>query len=701
MSLIVREPDDCSFRIGNGSLGSTKLVRMYTKGADSIILKRIAAGQSAEAKRIEEMADAFAAEGLRTLVMGYRDLEEDYFLEWLDRLATVNTTLLGSEREDAILSLEDELEQELLLLGCTGIEDKLQENVPETLIRLRLAGIKLWVLTGDKQGTAINIALSCGILDESYEVSIINETAEDDVSAQIEKTIGTWRARFLLHQEAEMIQSNENSTTDANDFARIEGRSKFALVIDGYTLTFALSEPIRNRLMVLSRMASSVILCRVSPKQKREVVEMVREYESSKITLAIGDGSNDVGMIQAAHVGIGVRGKEGVEAVLASDFAISRFYYLQRLLLVHGRWNLKRLVKLVLGAMYAATIIVFGDFYFGFFNKFSAFPLQDPLLYGLCSILLTPAPLLILGFWDVDFKAEYCLDFPELYRKTQSRRLMRYRRYLWWIFCAVWQEAVVFFSVYLGFGAIEFTSVSSDGKGQQISSFALVVLMLTLLVIHAHLALYIGAWNWFTALIWILSTTLFFWVALAFSSPLIASTLSPSYILAAHDTWSLAQSWFLFLVVPVLCILPTLSLRYLRRNYSPGLAQLIAEFTGKQLSRNALGLPKIEAPEHKKLPVFSKNEKSVKPTELFVYDDHGGSKTGTVRSQFQPDYSKIRKKQLKRHGSDGDLAGTATAITFAGDTPQASNEKHRRNKSDGYALLGNNRTLDELMAMDI
>jgi hypothetical protein len=92
----------------------------------------------------------------------------------------------------------------------------------------------------------------------------------------------------------------------------------------------------------------SVICCRMSPSQKGRMVMLMRRVHPNLCTLAIGDGANDVNMIQSANIGIGVRGKEGMQAVLASDYAITRFRFLLPLLLVHGHWNYRRQSKTIL-----------------------------------------------------------------------------------------------------------------------------------------------------------------------------------------------------------------------------------------------------------------------------------------------------------------------------------------------------------------
>nr|KAG5693727.1 hypothetical protein BaRGS_002110 [Batillaria attramentaria] len=218
------------------------------------------------------------------------------------------------------------IERNLVLLGATAIEDKLQDGVPETIYKMAMAGIKLWVLTGDKQETAINIGYSCQLLTQTMELIIVNEHSLDATRDE------------LVKRKA--------------DFGDALGKENdVGLIIDGESLKYALSCDCRQDFLDIALSCRAVICCRVSPLQKAELVELVKRSQKA-ITLAIGDGANDVGMIQAAHVGVGISGLEGLQAACASDYAIAQFRFLQKLLLVHGAWSYSRLTKLILYSFY-------------------------------------------------------------------------------------------------------------------------------------------------------------------------------------------------------------------------------------------------------------------------------------------------------------------------------------------------------------
>ncbi|GMS82167.1 hypothetical protein PENTCL1PPCAC_4342, partial [Pristionchus entomophagus] len=215
---------------------------------------------------------------------------------------------------------------DLLLVGATAIEDKLQEGVPETISKLKQANIKIWVLTGDKTETAINIAYSCNLLSDYMKHIVVIEVGQHDSYVS-----------GMLEEGSASCLANE--------------RDKVAIVINGDSLGFALTPRLERTLLELACACDTVICCRVTPLQKAEVVDLVKRNKKA-VTLAVGDGANDVSMIKTAHIGVGISGQEGMQAVHSSDYSIGQFKYLERLLLVHGRWLVKHFYIKILYFLY-------------------------------------------------------------------------------------------------------------------------------------------------------------------------------------------------------------------------------------------------------------------------------------------------------------------------------------------------------------
>jgi phospholipid-translocating ATPase len=317
MSAIIRMPDGT--------------IRLFCKGADSIIYKRLARGQQqALRKTTADHLEEFAREGLRTLCIAERILSEEEYVAWNETYDLAAAALV--DRDDKLEEVSSAIEQELMLLGGTAIEDRLQDGVPDTISLLARAGIKLWVLTGDKVETAINIGFSCNLLNNEMELIVFNVPADQPEAAASE--LQKYLDQFgITGSDEELIAARKDHSPPAGTHA---------LIIDGDTLRLMLEDELKQKFLLLCKRCKSVLCCRVSPAQKAAVVRMVKTGLNI-MALSIGDGANDVAMIQEADVGVGIAGEEGRQAVMSSDYAIGQFRFLSRLLLVHGRWAYRRL----------------------------------------------------------------------------------------------------------------------------------------------------------------------------------------------------------------------------------------------------------------------------------------------------------------------------------------------------------------------
>uniref|UniRef100_A0A8C1Z8P4 Phospholipid-transporting ATPase n=1 Tax=Cyprinus carpio TaxID=7962 RepID=A0A8C1Z8P4_CYPCA len=377
MSVIVRTP--------------TGKLRLYCKGADNVIFERLNEASQYKNLTVAHL-EQFATEGLRTLCFAYVDLEEGAYQEWLKEYNRVSTVL--KDRAQKLEECYELIEKNLLLLGATAIEDRLQAGVPETIATLMRADIKIWVLTGDKQETAINIGYSCKLVSHGMSLVIVNEDSLDAT-----------RATLTAH------------CSSLGDNLRKE--NELALIIDGQTLKYALSFEVRQAFLDLALSCKAVICCRVSPLQKSEIVDMVKKHVKA-ITLAIGDGANDVGMIQTAHVGVGISGNEGMQATNSSDYSIAQFSYLEKLLLVHGAWSYNRVTKCILYCFYKNVVLYIIELWFAFVNGFSGQILFERWCIGLYNVIFTALPPFTLGIVDRPCSQQNMLRFPQLYRITQN-----------------------------------------------------------------------------------------------------------------------------------------------------------------------------------------------------------------------------------------------------------------------------------------
>ena len=314
-------------------------IRCYCKGADTVILERLN-DENPHVEATLRHLEEYASEGLRTLCLAMREIPEQEFQEWYRIFDTASTTVGGNRAEELDKAAEI-IEHDFFLLGATAIEDRLQDGVPETIHTLQQANIKVWVLTGDRQETAINIGMSCKLLSEDMMLLIVNE---DSAAA----------TRDNLQKKIDAIRTQGDGTIESETLA---------LVIDGKSLTYALEKDMEKLFHDLAVMCKAVICCRVSPLQKALVVKVVKKYQKESILLAIGDGANDVSMIQAAHIGVGISGVEGLQAARSADVAIAQFRYLRKLLLVHGAWSYQRVSKTILFSFYKNIALYMTQFW--------------------------------------------------------------------------------------------------------------------------------------------------------------------------------------------------------------------------------------------------------------------------------------------------------------------------------------------------
>uniref|UniRef100_A0A672Z234 Phospholipid-transporting ATPase n=1 Tax=Sphaeramia orbicularis TaxID=375764 RepID=A0A672Z234_9TELE len=391
MSVIVRSPEG--------------RIRLYCKGADTVLLERLHPCNQELMNITSDHLNEYAADGLRTLALAYRDLSEDEWEAWSEshRCADKATDC----REDRLAAAYEEIEQDMMLLGATAIEDKLQEGVPETIAILSLANIKIWVLTGDKQETAVNIGYSCKMLtDDMTEVFIISGHTVQSVRQELRSVF--WSGHLLLHLSPSDMEGEFVSTACA---------------------------------------CKAVICCRVTPLQKAQVVELIKKHKKA-VTLAVGDGANDVSMIKSAHIGVGISGQEGIQAVLASDYSFSQFRFLQRLLLVHGRWSYLRMCRFLCYFFYKNFAFTMVHFWFGFFCGFSAQTVYDQYFITLYNIVYTSLPVLAMGIFDQDVPDQRSLEYPKLYEPGQLNLLFNKREFFICITQGIYTSVVLFFVPY-------------------------------------------------------------------------------------------------------------------------------------------------------------------------------------------------------------------------------------------------------------
>ncbi|EOY02196.1 hypothetical protein QUC31_013395 [Theobroma cacao] len=426
---------------------------LLCKGADSVMFERLAKNGRDFEEDTREHINEYADAGLRTLLLAYRELSENDYNVFNEKFTEAKNSV-SADSETLIDEVADKIERELILLGATAVEDKLQNGVPDCIDKLAQAGIKLWVLTGDKMETAINIGYACSLLRQGMKQIIINLDTPEIQS--LEKT-GQNNAITKASRKSVLEQIIQGKAQVTASSASSEA---FALIIDGKSLAYALEDDIKNIFLELAIGCASVICCRSSPKQKALVTRLVKSG-TGKTTLAIGDGANDVGMLQEADIGIGISGVEGMQAVMSSDVAIAQFRYLERLLLVHGHWCYRRISSMICYFFYKNITFGFTIFLYEAYASFSAQPAYNDWYLSLYNVFFSSIPVIAMGVFDQDVSARFCLKFPLLYQEGVQNVLFSWCRIVSWMFNGFYSAITIFF---LCSKALEHEAFNHAGK---------------------------------------------------------------------------------------------------------------------------------------------------------------------------------------------------------------------------------------------
>uniref|UniRef100_A0A8K9WUD6 Phospholipid-transporting ATPase n=1 Tax=Oncorhynchus mykiss TaxID=8022 RepID=A0A8K9WUD6_ONCMY len=498
MSVIVRNPEG--------------RIRLYCKGADTLLFERLHSSNN-HLMNITTDHLNYAGDGLRTLALAYRDLSEEQWEEWSERHRQADRAT--DCREDRLADIYEYIEQDMMLLGATAIEDKLQEGVPETIAILSLANIKIWVLTGDKQETAVNIGYSCKML-----------------------------------------------TGDMTEVFIISGNTAHALEAD-----------MEGEFVSTACVCRAVICCRVTPLQKALVVELIKKHKKA-VTLAIGDGANDVSMIKTAHIGVGISGQEGIQAVLASDYSFSQFRFLQRLLLVHGRWSYLRMCRFLCYFFYKNFAFTMVHFWFGFFCGFSAQTVYDQYFITLYNIVYTSLPVLAMGIFDQDVPEQRSLEYPKLYEPGQLNLLFNKREFFICITQGIYTSVVLFFVPYA------ILSHGTQGTGEPLAdyqTFAVTTATALVIVVSVQIALDTGYWTAINHFFVWGSVGSFFTIMLAMHSQTLFSIFPNQFHFVGSAQSTLVQPlvWLTIVLATVICIVPVLAFRFLKLDLKPQLSDTV------------------------------------------------------------------------------------------------------------------------------
>ncbi|XP_010529938.1 PREDICTED: phospholipid-transporting ATPase 1-like [Tarenaya hassleriana] len=581
MSVVIRLPNN--------------VVKVLVKGADtsmfSILAKDHERGDQLRRETQNHLIE-YSQQGLRTLVIAAKDLTVAELDQWQERYEEASTSLI--DRAAKLRQTASLVECNLNLLGATGIEDKLQDGVPEAIEALREAGIKVWVLTGDKQETAISIGLSCRLLTTDMRQIIINGHSEDDCRTLLTDA----KAKYVTRSMSEADESVKSENEIVNPYlAMVYGPKSsaiqklpyqedvmiscapLALIIDGNSLVYILEKDLEADLFDLAIACRVVLCCRVAPLQKAGIVDLIKS-RTDDMTLAIGDGANDVSMIQMADVGVGISGQEGRQAVMASDFAMGQFQFLKRLLLVHGHWNYQRVAYLVLYNFYRNAVFVLMLFWYILCTAFSTTSALTDWSSVFYSVIYTSIPTIVVGILDKDLSHRTLLKHPKLYGSGHRHEAYNMRLFWFSMIDTLWQSLALFYVPLLTYkeGAIDIWSIGS------LWTIAVVI------IVNIHLAMDIQRWVFVTHLaVWGSIVITYACMVVLDSIPVF-----PNYGTIYHLVTT-ARYWLTILLITVVGLLPRFLVKVMSQVFWPSDIQIAREVEKLDKKRRAYLRPK---PDH-------------------------------------------------------------------------------------------------------
>lgn len=474
MSIVVRD------------LSSGETVLML-KGADSIVAERTPTGSAPP--KLQSDLDAFAQAGLRTLLVAKRALsqsEADAFVKEYNEARL----LIGKAKTDALDACADKIERNLSIIGATAIEDALQEGVPETIKMLRDAGIKVWVLTGDKVDTAVNIGFSSKLLDPEMHQILVDGSDTDSLVKQLDE----------YYNVLSDVAKSEGVKDDAQEW---ESKS-LALVLTGKAVEYLLAKQkgtveSQSKLITVANACSVVLACRVSPAQKALIVRAATQSARRRggrpiVSLAIGDGANDVAMIQEAKVGVGISGKEGLQAVNSADFSIAQFKFLQRLLFVHGRWSYRRNSTLLMFVCYSWQTLNWPIFFYMFYCLFSGQQIYYQTFYITLFAWLTHYIPLAAAWFDRDLSPETVFQNPRSYDLGRLNALLSPNHIAVGVFARALIHSGVMFLVL----------IATFPPWLDISVFGATFYLGLIVVVQLRECMNLISWTWLIFLAWLI-----------------------------------------------------------------------------------------------------------------------------------------------------------------------------------------------------
>ncbi|EAX98556.1 phospholipid-translocating P-type ATPase, flippase family protein [Trichomonas vaginalis G3] len=521
-------------------------IYLFMKGADAMMMNLLKNDEDKSTiDLVNSQITSFAEQGLRTLVLGYRKLDKQEYTNWKERLQ--NAAIELENREENIARVGSEIEHSLTLLGAVAIEDELQPYVAETVAYLARMDVRFWVLTGDKKETAVSIAKSTNVITPSCSVFEILEGTEEETNTALEGIMNARQSVAVISPDGleNLIENNPKKLVEIGDLCR------------------------------------SVVCFRMSPFLKSRVVAVVRE-NTDRVCLSIGDGANDVNMIQTAHVGIGIFGREGHQAASNSDFAITRFKHLKRLMVCHGRLSLLRLSGVILYMITKNIVLIFPQIWYSIMTRWTPTTIYDDFLLSTFNLVWTIFPPVEYGWFEQDLSFKSMMSYPYLYKEARAGRYLSIWRFSLEFVSATYQSVVLFlFNVY--FPSRSVIDGNGDSTGYSTAGFTLFVSVVMCMNIQVIMRTH--GWTLILFLAVYLSIFVFYLFTLPYGS---LSSFAPSMFFVPQTVFRMPIAWLEIIISIIAGLIPEALFRILKSLWYPSYSRIVRE--SEQLAYDGLPL---------------------------------------------------------------------------------------------------------------
>uniref|UniRef100_A0A8C4DJU6 Phospholipid-transporting ATPase n=1 Tax=Dicentrarchus labrax TaxID=13489 RepID=A0A8C4DJU6_DICLA len=549
-------------------------IRLYCKGADTVIYERLAPN-SRHKETTQTALDIFANATLRTLCLCYKDISADEYEAWSRKHKDAQLAMY--DRDIALDRVYEEIECNLLLIGATAIEDKLQDGVPETIATLAKADIKIWVLTGDKKGTVSPFSPTGKCL--SSEIVCYFHVSSENLRIR------------QANRRNELPTTRRGKKKPAEPFFPQPGKNAL-IITGGWLIDF----------VDMACECEAVICCRVTPKQKANVVSLVKKYKKA-VTLSIGDGANDVNMIKTADIGVGISGQEGMQAVMSSDYAFAQFRYLERLLLVHGRWSYIRMCKFLRFFFFKNFAFTLVHFWYSFFSGYSSQVAYEDWFITLYNLCYSSLPVLLVGLLDQDVNDKLSLKFPKLYLPGQQGTLFNYRNFFISLFHGIFVSLIIFFIPYGAF----LQTMGQDGEApSDYQSFAVVTASSLVFIVNLQISLDTSYWTFVNCFAVLGSIAIYFGIMFDIHSAGIHVLFPSAFTFTGAASNALRQPylWLTIILTVGISLLPVICIQFLHKTIWPSVGDKTGSF---------------HCEEKKKPPAFQRGRRSRRSAYAFSH----------------------------------------------------------------------------------